>query len=41
MAAVMPSESSRLGVESELQLPFYTTATASQVLSLFCDLLHS
>ena len=31
----------RLGVESELQLPAYTTATASQVLSHICDLHHS
>ena len=28
----------RLGVESELQLPAYTTATAMQDLSHFCDL---
>ena len=31
----------RLGVESELQLPAYTTATAMQDLSLVCDLHHS
>ena len=31
----------RLGVESELQLPAYTTATAKQDPSLICDLHHS
>ena len=31
----------RLGVESELQLPAYTTATASRDLSLICSLHHS
>ena len=31
----------RLGVESELQLPAYTTATATQDLSRVCDLHHS
>ena len=31
----------RLGVESELQLPAYTTATATQDLSCICDLHHS
>ena len=31
----------KIGVESELQLPAYTTATAEQVLSLICDLHHS
>ena len=31
----------RLGVESELQLPAYTTATAMQDLSHVCDLQHS
>ena len=31
----------RLGVESELQLLTYTTATATQDLSPVCDLLHS
>ena len=31
----------RLGVESELQLPSYTTATAMWDLSHFCDLYHS
>ena len=30
-----------LGVESELQLPAYTTATAMQDLSCVCDLCHS
>ena len=33
--------SSQLGVESELQLPAYTTATAMQDLSCICDLHHS
>ena len=31
----------RLGIESELQLPAYTTATATQYLSHVCDLHHS
>ena len=31
----------RLGVESELQLPFYATATAMQDPSHICDLYHS
>ena len=31
----------RLGVESELQLPAYTTATATWDLSCMCDLHHS
>ena len=31
----------RLGVESELQLPAYTTATATPYLSHICDLYHS
>ena len=31
----------RLGVKSELQLPAYTTATATQDLSCVCDLHHS
>ena len=31
----------RLGVESELQLPAYATATAMQDLSHICDLYHS
>jgi len=31
----------RLGVESELQLPAYTTATTALDLSLVCDLHHS
>ena len=31
----------RLGVESELKLPAYTTATATQDLSCACDLHHS
>ena len=32
---------SRLEVESELQLPAYTTATATQDLNRMCDLHHS
>ena len=32
---------SQLGVESELQLPVYTTATTTQDLSHICDLYHS
>ena len=31
----------RLGVESELQLPAYATATAMPDLSYICDLHHS
>ena len=31
----------RLGVKSELQLPAYTTATATRDLSRVCDLHHS
>ena len=31
----------RLGVELELQLPIYTTATAMRDLSLVCDPHHS
>ena len=31
----------RLGAESELQVPAYTTATAMQDLSCICDLHHS
>ena len=31
----------RLGVKSELQLPAYTTATATRDLSRFCNLYHS
>ena len=31
----------RLGVELELLLPAYTTATATQDLSLMCNLHHS
>ena len=31
----------RLGVQSELQLPAYTTATATSDLSCVCDLRHS
>ena len=31
----------KLGVESEVQLPTYTTATARQDLSCVCDLHHS
>ena len=31
----------RLGVRLELQLPVYTTAAATQDLSLVCDLHHS
>ena len=34
------TEVPRLGVESELQLPAYTTATATQELSCICDLQH-
>ena len=34
-------EAPRLGVESELQLLIYTTATAMQDLSRICDLHHS
>ena len=35
------TEVPRLGVESELQLPAYATATAAQDLSCICDLHHS
>ena len=31
----------RVGAESELQLPVYTTATTTQDLSLVCNLHHS
>jgi len=34
-------EVSRLGIESELQLPAYATATATWVPSHVCDLHHS
>ena len=34
-------EVSRLGVDLELQLPVYTTVTATSVPSLICDLHHS
>ena len=34
-------EGPRLGVESDLQLPAYTTATTTQDLSCFCHLHHS
>ena len=34
-------EGPRLGVESELQLPAYATATTTQDLSCICDLDHS
>ena len=34
-------ETPRLGVESELQLPAYITATAMQDLCCICDLCHS
>ena len=37
----MHMEASRLGAESELQLPAYTTATAMLNLSCICDLHHS
>ena len=36
-----PMEVLRLGVKSELQLPVYTTATATRDLSWACDLHHS
>ena len=36
-----PMEVPRLGVELELQLPAYTTATATEDLSCVCDLHHS
>ena len=36
-----PMEVPRLGVELELQLPAYVTATAIQDLSPICDLHHS
>ena len=35
------TEVPRLGVESELELPAYTTATAMQDPSCVCDLHHS
>ena len=37
----MHMEVPRLGVELEVQLPAYTTATATQDLSRICDLYHS
>ena len=40
-AAPWPMEIPRLGVKSELQLPAYTTATATQDLSCLCNLHHS
>ena len=40
-AAPKAYEVPRLGVESELQLPTYTTATETPDLSHFCDLCHS
>ena len=36
-----PMEVPRLGVESELQLPAYTTATATADPSRVCDIRHS
>ena len=36
-----PMEVPRLGAESELQLPVYTTATATKDLSCICNLHHS
>ena len=36
-----PHESSQAGTESELQLPVYTTATATPDPSHICDLHHS
>ena len=38
---VQHKEVPRLGVESDLQLPAYTTATAMRDLSHICDLHHS
>ena len=38
---VLHMEVPRLGVESQLQLPVYTTATATWYPSLLWDLLHS
>ena len=40
-AALAAYEVTRLGVESELQLPTFATATATQDLSHVCDLHHS
>ena len=40
-AAPQHMEVPRLGIESELQLPAFTTATATQDLSHICDLHHS
>ena len=36
-----PMELPRLGVQSEVQVSAYTTATATQDLSRVCDLYHS
>ena len=41
LAAYGSMEVPRLGVESELQLPAYVTATATRDPSLICDLHHS
>ena len=41
MAAPQHMEIPRLRVQSELQLPAYTSATATQYLSCICDLHHS
>ena len=41
MAAPTQMEVPRLGVESELQLPAYTTATATRDMSGVCNLYHS
>ena len=38
---VFGAEVPRLGFESEVQLPAYTTTTATPDLSRSCDLLHS
>ena len=38
---VQHTEAPRLGVQSELQLPAYTTATLTRDLSHICDLHHS
>ena len=38
---LQPMEAPRLGVKVELQLPVYTTATATRDLSCICDLHHS
>ena len=40
-ASLTEHGSSRLGVKCELQLPAYTTATATPDLSHICDLHHS